>query len=120
MLDIKLKLTPGHTTERSWMEPSPLKTLFWNVTCACNYRCPICFTDSAERRANELTTDEADAMLRQAHAAGVHDFIISGGEPFVRPDMLELLRRMAELGITYVSIGRPVAGRQSDQAGEEG
>jgi len=38
MLDIKLKLRPGHTSERAWLEPSPLRQLFWNITYACNYR----------------------------------------------------------------------------------
>ena len=99
MLDIKLKLAPGHTNERSWMEPSPLRTLFWNATYACNYRCTICFTDSAQRHADELTTQEADAMLRDAHAAGVRGIIVSGGEPFLREDVPALLGRMAELGM---------------------
>jgi len=100
MLDVKLKIKPGHTSERSWMEPSPLKQLFWNVTYACNYHCPICFTDAGDSPPDELTTQEAIDVIDRAHAAGVRDIIISGGEPFVREDILELLAHMAELGIT--------------------
>jgi radical SAM protein with 4Fe4S-binding SPASM domain len=100
MLDIKLKLRQGHTNERTWMRPSDLKQLMWNVTYACNYGCPICFTSAGKRHADELTTAEARLMIRNAHEASVRDIIISGGEPFMRPDMLELLSFMAEFGIT--------------------
>ncbi len=100
MLDIKLKLKPGHTGKRAWMEPSPLRTLFWNVTYACNYRCPICFTDGGSAHPDELTTAEALEVVEKAHAAGVGDILISGGEPFQREDLPEILRCMAEHGIT--------------------
>lgn len=100
MLDIKLKFKPGHTNEREWMEPSSLKTLFWNMTYACNYRCGICFTDAGNHSPNELTTRESLETVEKIHAAGVHDLILSGGEPFLRKDMLEILRHMAKFGIT--------------------
>ncbi len=100
MIDVKLKLRPGHTGDLDWMAPSPLWQLFWNVTYACNFRCPICFSNAGERAPDELTTDEARAMLRDAHAAGVTDIVVSGGEPFLREDLFEILAAMAELGIT--------------------
>lgn len=100
MLDIKLKLKPGHTNTRQWMEPSSLKTLFWNMTYACNYRCGICFTDAGTNSPNELTTREALETVEKIHAAGVHDLILSGGEPFLREDILDILKHMAKFGIT--------------------
>ncbi len=100
MLDVKLKLKPGHTSERAWMEPSPLRQLFWNITYACNYRCKICFTDAGSGGPEELTTEEAKDVVRRAHDAGVGDIIISGGEPFMRDDIVEILACMAELGMT--------------------
>ena len=99
MLDVKLKIRPGHNDGRDWMAPSPLRMLFWNVTRACNFACPICFTGGGQPEPDELTTAEAKAMLRGAKAAGVGDIIISGGEPFMRDDLLELLAFMAEEGI---------------------
>jgi radical SAM protein with 4Fe4S-binding SPASM domain len=98
VLDIKLKLRPGHSNSRDWMAPSPLKTLFWNVTYACNYRCPICFTDSGGARRGELVTKEALDLAQKAHEAGVHDVLISGGEPFLREDILTILAGLAKLG----------------------
>jgi radical SAM protein with 4Fe4S-binding SPASM domain len=100
MLDIKLKLKPGHTSERAWMEPSALKKLFWNVTYACNYHCPICFTDAGDPLATELSELEALQTVQKIHEAGVQDVIISGGEPFMRSDMVQILEKMAQFGIS--------------------
>jgi len=99
MLDIKLKLKVGHTSERAWMEPSPLKTLFWNITYACNYHCGICFTDAGEPMPDELSTREALETVEKIHQAGIHDLIISGGEPFLREDVLVILKHMGKFGI---------------------
>jgi len=99
MLDIKLKLKPGHSSERDWMESSPLKTLFWNVTYACNFRCGICFTDAGFPLPGELTPREALEAVDRIQAAGVRDLLISGGEPFARPDLMKILERMAGYGI---------------------
>ena len=100
MLDVKFKIRPGHARQRDWMAPSPLRQLFWNVTYACNYRCEVCFADAAVRHPDELTTQEAMDLVRQAHEAGVKDIIISGGEPFMRGDLPEILACMARLGMT--------------------
>ena len=100
MNDVKLKLRPGHAGGRDWMAPSRLRQLFWNVTYECNFRCQVCFSSSGQRAPDELTTREAKALIAQAHAAGIGDIVISGGEPFLREDMFELLVYMAELGIT--------------------
>lgn len=99
MLDIKLKLKAGHTSERSWMEASPLKTLFWNVTYSCNFRCGICFTDAGAPAPGELTAREALEAVDRIRDAGVRDVLISGGEPFARPDLVDILERMAGYGI---------------------
>ncbi|MCD6415083.1 MAG: radical SAM protein [Planctomycetes bacterium] len=99
MLDIKLKLTPGHTSERSPLKPSPLVSLFWNITYACNYRCEVCFTSAGRRDPEELSTDEAKEVIRRTHDAGVKDIILSGGEPFMRDDIVEIVAYMAEMGM---------------------
>ncbi len=99
LIDVKLKLQPGHAGDLDWTAPSPLWQLFWNVTYACNFRCAICFSNAGRRASDELTTQEAKQMIRTARAARVTNIIISGGEPFARVDLIELLM-MTELGIT--------------------
>ena len=99
MLDVKLKLTPDHTSERIWMAPSPLRTLFWNTTYACNFNCGICFENAGRFSSDELTTQEAMDMFKDAHSAGVENIIVSGGEPFMRKDLVDILAYMAKLGL---------------------
>jgi len=100
MLDVKLKLSPSHIGERSWMEPMPLRVLYWNVTYACNYRCPICFADAGPALPDELSTEEAMRLVDHAVERGIRDIIISGGEPFARPDLVGILKHMAAREVT--------------------
>lgn len=99
MLDVKLKLRPGHVNDNEWMKALEIRRMGWNVTRACNFRCQLCYSDSGRRAPDELTTAEAKDMILQARDMGVTRFIISGGEPFSRPDMIELLAYMANHGI---------------------
>ena len=98
--DVKLKIEPGHAGGRDWMAPASLRQLFWNVTYACNFACQVCFSNSGAAAPDELTTDEARSLIRNAADAGIKDIVISGGEPFLRDDMVELLACMAQFGIT--------------------
>jgi len=100
MMDVKFKLAPGHASNSDWMAPSRLRHLFWNVTHECNFACGVCFSSSGRRTPDELTTAEATETLRRARDAGVDTVVLSGGEPFLRPDLFEILTCMARLGIT--------------------
>ena len=99
MLDVKLKIRPGHVNKTEWMKALKIRRMGWNVTHACNYRCRVCYSSSGKPAANELSTSEAKDMIRQARDMGVTRFVISGGEPFMRPDMIEVLAFMGDLGI---------------------
>ena len=76
-----------------------MKTIAWNVTYACNYRCEVCFTDAGEERKRELNPREALAAVDSIAETGVRDVLISGGEPFMRKDLVQILTRMASHGI---------------------
>jgi radical SAM protein with 4Fe4S-binding SPASM domain len=100
VLDVKFKFVGGHTSDRSWLVPSPLRQLVWHVTYDCNHHCPVCFIDAGRPHLGELTTAEALRLVEAARDAGVEDIIVSGGEPFARGDLLEILAHMGRLGIT--------------------
>jgi mycofactocin biosynthetic radical S-adenosylmethionine protein MftC len=63
----------------------------WEVTYACNLSCIHCLSDSGARREGELTTQAAKQVIDQLAAVNVFQFNIGGGEPFLRPDFLELM-----------------------------
>ncbi len=57
-------------------------------TMRCNLSCPDCFAEVKENE--ELTTKQWKIFLRKVKKH-THSFYIAGGEPFLRPDLLEIL-----------------------------
>lgn len=73
--------------------------LTWEVTLACNLRCRHCLSSSAEPAADELTTREALDLVEQLHQQKVFQINFGGGEPFMRPDFMEILEACHQRGI---------------------
>jgi sulfatase maturation enzyme AslB (radical SAM superfamily) len=67
---------------------NPLVTVYWICTQACNLRCTYCYQEATVARPKELSTEEAEGLVDQAVEAGVRTFVFTGGEPFVRRDLL--------------------------------
>lgn len=59
-------------------------------TMRCNLRCEGCYAFEY-RKSGELTSAEFDEVIRQCKDLGIYFFTISGGEPFVREDLLDLM-----------------------------
>jgi radical SAM protein with 4Fe4S-binding SPASM domain len=69
-----------------------LKKVSFNVTNGCNLRCEHCFASSGVPLERELTFKEISGFLRDLYGLGVFELEFSGGEPFVRPDFLDILK----------------------------
>jgi 12,18-didecarboxysiroheme deacetylase len=75
----------------------------WNVTRRCNLKCVHCYAHAADRDfPDELTTAEGKALLDDLARFGVPVVLFSGGEPFVRPDLLELAAYAVDRGMRTV------------------
>jgi radical SAM protein with 4Fe4S-binding SPASM domain len=79
---------------------SPLDTVYWVCTQACNLRCKYCYQDATVARRDELSTAEAKGLIEQVTEAGASTFIFTGGEPFIRRDLLDLARFSRSCGLT--------------------
>lgn len=75
----------------------------WDVTYACNLKCQHCYAQAGKARVNELTSEEAMEVVDKLAAMGMPVLALSGGEPLVRPDILDITRRAADSGM-YVSV----------------
>ena len=71
----------------------------WNVTNACNMYCAHCYRDAGCKAEEELSTAEAKKLLTEIARAGFKIMIFSGGEPLMRPDILELVSYASSLGL---------------------
>lgn len=69
----------------------PFTFVQWLATYACNLSCPYCEASAGSAASNELTTIEAKTFIDDLFGMGVKHLFISGGEPLVRPDIIELM-----------------------------
>lgn len=61
-------------------------------TMRCNLECTGCYSANYST-AGELTTVELDDLLCQVKEMGIYFVVVSGGEPFMRPDLMDLFAR---------------------------
>jgi len=72
----------------------------WEVTAACNLRCEQCHACSGKPLPNELNTEEGKRLLDGMAAIGEFRMLaLGGGEPLVRPDIVELVAYARRLGL---------------------
>ena len=64
--------------------------------------CRHCYSDSTGRVVPELSTDEAADMVADLAAFGCPTLVVSGGEPLLRPDVLDLIAAARRLGLDVV------------------
>ncbi len=75
----------------------------WNLTRRCNLGCAHCYSQSADcAYGGEMTTAQGLALLEDLAEFGVPVILFSGGEPLLRPDLLELVARAVQLGLRAV------------------
>ena len=75
----------------------------WDFTHKCNLACKHCYSNSGAVQEEELTTEQALAVVDQLAEAGVTALAFSGGEPLTRSDFFEVARHASDHGL-YVSL----------------
>ncbi|MDP3674989.1 MAG: radical SAM protein [Novosphingobium sp.] len=77
-----------------------LETLWINTGTLCNLACKTCYIESSPT--NDalvyITLTEVNAFLDEAEGLGTHEIGFTGGEPFMNPDMLAMMRSALERG----------------------
>ncbi|MCK5702956.1 MAG: radical SAM protein, partial [Cyclobacteriaceae bacterium] len=64
----------------------------WNMTRQCNLNCLHCYAKATKNASNdEFTTEEAKALMDDVAKYNSPVFLFSGGEPFMRRDLIELI-----------------------------
>ena len=77
-----------------------LETLWINTGTLCNLACRSCYIESSPL--NDalvyIALDEADRYFGEAASLGVRTIGFTGGEPFMNPDMIEMMRSALDRG----------------------
>jgi len=94
--------------------------IIWETTQACDLACRHCRAESQPfLHPDSLSTAEAKRLLEQAMSFGKPSpiFIFTGGDPFKRPDLFELVKYGSEIGLaTAVSpSGTPLLNKDNLQ-----
>jgi len=74
--------------------------VIWETTRACDLACKHCRAEAVTRRHPlELSTDEAKRLMDNVRRFGRPLFVLTGGDPLRRPDVMELVRYGAGIGL---------------------
>jgi radical SAM protein with 4Fe4S-binding SPASM domain len=69
--------------------PSPV-VVNWEITSACNLRCPHCYARAGAKKPEELSLDEQKKVVKQISELRPAVIDVSGGEPLLHPHFEEL------------------------------
>lgn len=78
-----------------------------SITDRCNLRCVYCMPEKGMTflpREDLLSFDEIVRVARVARDLGVRSIRLTGGEPLVRPGVVELVGRLASLGFADLAL----------------
>lgn len=75
----------------------------WNLTSACNFRCIHCLYNETEySRKDDLSTEQALNLADELINAGIAFVQLTGGEAFLRPDVMEIIRKFKKNNISLL------------------
>ena len=99
-------------------EPSPLlpeqeyylypsrfiRTAHWSVTGRCNYRCKHCYMSAPHAKFGELSHEQCMDIVEQLAQCGISSVSLTGGEPLLRKDFMEIVEALLAHNIKITTI----------------
>lgn len=78
----------------------------WAITGRCNYNCKHCFAAAdLNPIAAHPATEQCLDFVEQLASCGIRHIWITGGEPLLRSDFLQIAQALADAGISIEDIG---------------
>ena len=75
----------------------PVKSLRISLTQRCNFNCFFCHHEGEHGSGDELTVDEVERIVKLVADQGVRKVKLTGGEPLVREDIVEIVKRISPM-----------------------
>lgn len=100
-----------------------IRTVHWSITGRCNYRCKHCYMSAPDAKFGELSHEQIMSIVQQLIDCGAMEVSLTGGEPLVRKDFLEIVDALLAGGIritTIYSNGKLVTDQLLDALAERG
>src|SRR5215468_7609201 len=88
------------TSIKPWDFDSRPLLVIWEMTQACDLRCTHCRANSrSQRHPLELSTAEAFHLIDQVATMKVPLFVLTGGDPLKRPDLMPIVEYACRRGV---------------------
>jgi len=81
-----------------------LTGIHWCVTGRCNLSCRHCYMEAPTGRYGQLPFDAMAGLVEQFERANVLEVSLTGGEPFLRRDLLDIIQLLAQKKIRLSQI----------------
>ncbi|OIP76023.1 MAG: hypothetical protein AUK07_00430 [Parcubacteria group bacterium CG2_30_36_21] len=89
---------------KNFLGKEPLQSASLRVTMACNLRCKHCYSVAGNKLNDELSLQEIKRVIDELKQLGAIRIFFTGGEPFMRPDILDILNYTDKNGFAmYIS-----------------
>ncbi|MBP3790815.1 MAG: GTP 3',8-cyclase MoaA [Methanobrevibacter sp.] len=82
----------------------PILSLRITLTNRCNVNCLYCHHDGMVKSKDEMTADELYTICKIAKKIGVRKIRLSGGEPLLKKDIVEIVEKIASLEFKDISM----------------
>lgn len=82
----------------------PIISLRISITNRCNINCFYCHHDGILPQEYEMTSQEIERISAIAKNIGIRKIRLSGGEPLIREDIIDIVKRISSLGFQDVSL----------------
>jgi MoaA/NifB/PqqE/SkfB family radical SAM enzyme len=74
-------------------------------TMRCNLKCYGCYAGEYSQTGIGLSFDLIDRIITEGKEMGIHFIVVSGGEPFLRKDLLQIYAKHSDVGFQVYTNG---------------
>ena len=82
----------------------PLISLRISITNRCNVKCFYCHHDGIVPQNYEMTSKEMQRIVKVAKEIGIEKIRLSGGEPLIRDDIVDIVSKISSVGFRDISL----------------
>jgi len=84
----------------------------WMATLRCGLRCEHCLAAGGESGFEDMPIEKVRGLIDEVARMGVGEFLITGGEPLVRPDVAEVIEYLGHEGVNWSLNTAAMPGRE--------
>ena len=81
-----------------------IKQAHWAITNKCNYNCKHCFISAPHFNKQDVSFDKCCKIIDELYSCGIYKLSITGGEPLMRKDFIDILRYAKEKNIIITDL----------------